>query len=255
MVSSPQKLGNAEKQRFRGFSPKPATGSGRMNSWPGALTESASHQLEHFSSWTLNDVSRIGLFNRVDTKFLLPLTVLPKLLSGLHPHYRALEIGGCRVFNYQNLYFDTPEFHFFAMHHNGKLNRHKVRFRSYSETGRTFLEVKFKANTHRTIKIRQISHALGAGLTQRDRCFLGNKLPSGYAHLVPTLYGRYSRISLADKRRTERLTLISTLIFLPISERKKDFGWGLDCRSETNSMDVGIAFSQTHAGVFSTWIV
>ena len=43
----------------------------------------------------------------------------------------------------------------FHNHHNGKLNRYKIRFRDYINTKNSFLEVKFKTNKGETIKSRQ----------------------------------------------------------------------------------------------------
>ncbi|XQF91528.1 VTC domain-containing protein (plasmid) [Pseudoalteromonas espejiana] len=59
--------------------------------------------------------------NRVDSKFMLPLSFLPELLTHIQGQYRVLDIQGKRLFSYYNQYFDTPELDLYKAHHNGKL--------------------------------------------------------------------------------------------------------------------------------------
>lgn len=183
--------------------------------------------LTRFSAWGLDEMARIRLFDRVDTKYLLPVTILPELLFRLHPYYRVLDIEGRRSCVYQNLYFDTPQFGFFALHHNGKLNRHKVRLRTYQTTKRTFLEVKLKTNTKRTIKSRRAARHMEAGFTPTQHRFLAERLPRAASPLVPALYVWYTRVSLADSARTERVTLDFNLAYGRIADETPHFLDGL----------------------------
>lgn len=173
--------------------------------------------LEGFDCHGLEDLGRATLMRRFDTKYLLPAAFLPKLLDELRGEYSALEIDGCRVFRYRNLYLDTPDFGFFRAHHNGKLNRHKVRHREYVEAGNGFLEVKFKDNRNRTVKTRMPWAAPWAPSPEGNR-FLTHALGVGSEALSPVLRVEYRRISLANVGRAERVTLDLGLLFRPTGE-------------------------------------
>ena len=70
------------------------------------------------------------------------------------PYYKVLTISGLRQGRYETRYFDTADYEMYTKHHNGKLNRYKVRFRTYVDSEMNFFEVKFKTNTGRTRKSR-----------------------------------------------------------------------------------------------------
>ena len=81
---------------------------------------------------------------RTDTKFVVSKKMLPVLLETLKEKYRVLEIDNNRVMTYNSLYFDTKDQKFYREHHNGKINRLKVRMRKYVESELFFLEIKQK---------------------------------------------------------------------------------------------------------------
>ena len=103
---------------------------------------------------TLNDMDEVKLMSRTDTKFVFQLSKLPKLLLQLQPFYNVLTINSKVIHNYKSLYYDTEERKFYIDHHNSRINRNKIRFREYVDSGLTFLEVKLKNNKGRTIKKR-----------------------------------------------------------------------------------------------------
>jgi hypothetical protein len=84
----------------------------------------------------------------------------------------------------------------YRRHHNGKLSRHKCRFRRYHETDLSYLEIKLKTNKLRTIKNRIPWHAEGPVQT------LQNEEP-----IEPSLYVNYRRVTLWNHDTRERLTL------------------------------------------------
>ena len=65
------------------------------------------------------------------------------------PHYKCVEIENKRVSQYQTLYYDTKDMKLYNEHHNGHLNRYKIRHRTYVDSNLSFLEVKFKNNKGR----------------------------------------------------------------------------------------------------------
>src|SRR5438105_3236213 len=96
----------------------------------------------------------VKLMNRTDTKFTFNLDQFEDILSDIIENYYVLEIDGKRISRYKTLYYDTTKLNLYIKHHNGELNRYKIRHRSYVESDIGFLEVKFKNNKGRTIKDR-----------------------------------------------------------------------------------------------------
>ncbi|MDC2889275.1 VTC domain-containing protein [Psychrosphaera sp. G1-22] len=104
--------------------------------------------LNSFNQHGLDDLKNAKLMNRVDSKFLLPMAQLPLLLKDLKPHCSLLNINGNLLAQYENVYYDTPEFDFYHQHHNGKLNRVKVRRRCYADHDLAFLNLKLNLINH-----------------------------------------------------------------------------------------------------------
>ena len=94
----------------------------------------------------------VSLMKRVDTKFLINRKKLESIFSSLSSHYKILKVKDVIKSKYSSFYFDTVNYKFFLDHHNGKLNRAKVRFREYVGSNLTFLEVKRKNQKGVTIK-------------------------------------------------------------------------------------------------------
>ena len=168
--------------------------------------------LLQYQSHGLDDLTNAGLMNRVDTKYLLPVSDLENLLRVLSPFYTVLEIDSSRIFSYRNTYFDTPEFRFYLMHHNGKLNRFKIRHRLYVDSGDLYVELKHKTNKRITQKDRVLIDGGGNSRTRIktlvSRPFDGSRMP-----LFKSLVCSYSRIALANEINGERVTLDFNLSF------------------------------------------
>ncbi|MGJ8679503.1 polyphosphate polymerase domain-containing protein [Paraglaciecola sp.] len=162
--------------------------------------------LSGFESYRLDELNNANLMDRVDSKFLLPISFLPTLLEQLQGHYKVLNIAGQRCFTYHNQYLDTPDMAMYQAHHNGKLNRFKVRRRHYVDTATEFLEVKFKNNQKRTIKTRiKLS---GEEEQQPDiHEFIQDQMGDEQLDLKVVQRSGYKRIALANEEKAERLTL------------------------------------------------
>jgi hypothetical protein len=168
--------------------------------------------LKGFNSHSLADQSIAALMDRVDTKFILPMSSLTKFLSELKDEYTILEQAGRRLFNYETTYFDTPDRFFYRSHHNGQLNRNKVRFRHYRDTNTAFMEVKLKNNKQRTIKKRMPLDAVKPNF-ENAKQFLKESLHRHVSFLETALFVKYQRVTLMNKDSTERLTLDLSLSF------------------------------------------
>ena len=121
-----------------------------------------------FSPIKLAEMDNVKLMSRSDTKFAFKFSKLPELLNQMMPFYKVLEINGKFIHDYKSLYFDTDDRKFYLDHHNGRVNRNKVRFREYVGSDLTFLEIKRKNNKGKTIKKRMKVDSINEKLTQLE---------------------------------------------------------------------------------------
>lgn len=169
--------------------------------------------LNSFKTITLNDLQRVELMNRVDAKFLVREDLLNEILAELQVSYFALEINGNKRMNYTTVYFDTADDRMFTEHHNGKLNRYKVRKRLYVDTKIAYIEVKFKNNKGKNVKKRIKTNDDLYRLTDSDMSFLRSSIPFVPEDLKPKIRNNFSRMTLANKDFTERCTIDTDLSF------------------------------------------
>jgi hypothetical protein len=173
--------------------------------------------LAHYDPISLHEMDKVQLMNRVDTKFLIGLNQLPFILKKAKEHYRIVEIDGERISPYSSIYFDTEDAEMYKMHHNGKLNRYKVRMRSYVNSGDSFLEVKRKNNKGLTSKERvRIDNKLFKAMEfhESEMRFIKNQTPYAPFALKPHIQNFFQRITLVDKNETERVTLDVGLTYM-----------------------------------------
>ena len=110
--------------------------------------------IKNFETISLDEMDSVSLMKRVDTKFLINRKKLESIFSTLSSHYKILKVKDVIKSKYSSFYFDTVNYKFFLDHHNGKLNRAKVRFREYVDSKTSFLEIKRKNQKGVTIKKR-----------------------------------------------------------------------------------------------------
>jgi hypothetical protein len=170
-------------------------------------------QLAAYDSISLAELNSVALLDRVEVKYLLPVSVLDAALLHLRPSYSALVTADQPLNRYRTLYFDTPDLAMYRRHHMGARNRYKVRSRQYVDSCNTFLEVKHKTNKRHTVKSRLPTSELITGMNRCSLEFLRDKCPYNAIELVPTLWNTYSRVTLASKTRCERVTLDTGLAF------------------------------------------
>ncbi len=158
----------------------------------------------------LDDMKAVRLMNRVDQKYMASAGELEEILERVASGYYVQHIDGSPIAPYKTLYFDTDGLSMYTMHHNKKLNRQKLRVRTYRSTNTTFFEVKNKDNKKKTHKVRipigveMFDCALEVGEVSR---FVGENTPYPVASLHECLENRFERITLVDKRMNERVTI------------------------------------------------
>jgi len=177
--------------------------------------------IDTFEPISLVEMDSVKLMNRVDTKFIIGNSQLPELLKMALKHYRVVEIDGKRIIPYSSIYFDTDDTEMYMMHHNGKLNRYKIRMRSYIDSGISFLEIKRKNNKGRTSKKRiGITPEQFQSMTfeEKEQLFVAAKTPYQALTLKPQIESSFKRITLVDKNLTERVTLDTALEYKKMSD-------------------------------------
>ena len=167
---------------------------------------------------SLDHITRVKLMNRRDIKYLTTIGDLPLFLTRISDHYYIQEIDGKRTATYETVYYDTANYGFFLSHVNGKLNRCKVRIRSYVDSNLHFLEVKSKTNKNKTIKKRVKIDSMDLGPEIHD--FVLKYAHADLSLLAPILKNRFERITLINKKMTERVTIDFELVFTKFGEEE-----------------------------------
>jgi len=154
--------------------------------------ETVNSLIAHFEPVSLDEMDTVKLMDR------------DQVMDKLKDNYRILTIVGNRIFSYRTEYFDTPEMVMFLDHHNGKLNRFKVRQREYIESRLSFLEVKFKSSTGRVIKQRIEDKKTDEHLFSG---FVGRHTPYNPEKLKSAVISRFNRFTLTDLSMQDRVTV------------------------------------------------
>ena len=171
--------------------------------------------IEKFEPITLSEMENVKLMDRVDSKYVFPASMLPQILNGMTSTYRLLEINDVRLHRYESLYYDTTDFQLYKRHQLGRLNRWKVRFRKYVDSGGlTFFEIKFKNSKERTIKNRVKMKDIAAKIEDKANNFLKEITPFTSEMFEPKIWVNYSRMTFVNKFSEERLTIDTDLHFV-----------------------------------------
>src|SRR2546428_14018618 len=111
---------------------------------PNVLLGEIESALGNFTPITLEQLQADHLMSRFDEKYVFHLSKLKTFLEELKDSYKVLSVNDKLMAQYENIYFDTPDLKSYHDHHNGRTTRYKIRFRHYSDSGHSFLEVKRK---------------------------------------------------------------------------------------------------------------
>ena len=183
--------------------------------------------IHSFEPISLAQMESVKLMNRIDTKFAVPMTVLPAILEAAQADYFAQEIDGKRIATYDTMYYDTDSLDMYVRHHDRQLVRQKIRVRQYVDSHLTFLEIKRKNNKGRTKKKRivvpgfDITADTPSVLKHKKRedeavtveSFIDAKSRYEWSQISPHLWTKFHRITLVNKAKTERLTIDMDLVW------------------------------------------
>lgn len=158
----------------------------------------------------LEEMKAVRLMNRVDQKYMASAEMLEALLERVAEGYYVQHIAGDPVAPYRTLYFDTDDLAMYTMHHNKKLNRQKLRVRTYRSTDTTFFEIKNKDNKGKTRKVRipmEVAMFDRSLEVPEVRDFVDSHTPFKTTLLHECLENKFERITLVDKGMKERVTI------------------------------------------------
>jgi hypothetical protein len=173
---------------------------------------------------TLDEMSNIRLMDRIDSKYMAPLALLPSLLEAMLSYFKVQIIDNEMIASYTTQYLDTSGLDMFVMHQNGKLNRQKIRIRSYVNSNLSFLEIKNKNNKGRTRKIRiqvGFSHLASICDLDKEKQFLCENSAFNPDDLTPVLANKFKRITLVNNTAKERITIDFELSFFNYKTKNK----------------------------------
>lgn len=166
-------------------------------------------------------VATADLQVRTDRKYLLAADAAARVLDRYADRVGAdqcpvLQIDRLRAFDYESVYFDTPELDSYLRHAQGRRVRFKVRTRSYLQTGGTVLEVK-QSGRGQTEKSRlEVDGSERAVISPRGGDFIQEVLgePIDIEAFAPVITTRYQRSTMLDRADGARVTIDQGLHFL-----------------------------------------
>ena len=168
--------------------------------------------LQSYKPITLEEIDTINLMDRIDTKFIVPISILYELLEVVSDYY-VLEINGFRNSLYDTTYFDTINYDMFMDHAYDIENRQKIRVRKYLCNDLKFLEIKTKVDEGRTLKKRiKVKHK---GLKRKkNQEFIKEHSKYELSVLQKSLRTKFERFTLVNPEKTERITIDTSLHFI-----------------------------------------
>lgn len=168
--------------------------------------------LNLFTKITLDEMNKVKLMDRIETKFLLTFDQLPAILDKIREDYFIVSIEGNIVSEYKTVYFDTDKLFFFNEHQRKRKDRFKVRFRNYVDSDITFLEVKHKKNGRVDKKRIEVENEVYSLNSKNSTLLIESNLD--HLNLKEQLSNNYNRITLVSKHNIERVTFDFNVRFM-----------------------------------------
>lgn len=154
-------------------------------------------------------INKVSLLKRVETKYLMSINKLNNLLQKLEQDYFLVIDNKNSISQlYSTEYYDTDDFRLYRDHHNGYLNRYKVRKRSYLDSETSYAEIKSKSNKKISSKMR-----IKILSDESELNFFSKKSPIPFSEMKTKVTVDYKRITLVDKGFTHRVTIDTHLFF------------------------------------------
>jgi hypothetical protein len=170
------------------------------------------------------------LLRRFDTKYIVPLHLLPQVYAALPSATRVLSVEGNHSTSYVTHYYDSADLHTYFDHLKRRRKRFKIRTRYYNEPTNGYLEIKIKMPRGQTQKVRWALNVneVTSPIGEKHISLLNIALTdNSYAPLTHryqrTLETTFSRTTLFDPDSSERIT-IDAHLHASLEESKIDLG-------------------------------
>ena len=217
--------------------------------------------IKAFKTISLEEMGKVRLMNRVDTKFVTSFDKIQDLLRATASDYMIQEIGGRSNMPYYTRYYDTDDTMMFYEHQRGRKNRQKIRVRHYEDSDTLpFIEIKTKNNKGRTYK-RRIAMDKGSDVLSYDS-FINQHSQYDPSALKAHIENHFYRITLVNKEMTERITIDTNLEFHNlVTDLRVKLGnigiveWKRDGRSGKSGLDKILRDLRIHPRGFSKYCV
>lgn len=159
------------------------------------------------------DIPEYQLSERIDTKYILHESQVGTLADFFNSEdFSLVTHDNVETSHCHNQYFDTPDLTFYKWHHNGKRKRHKVRIRTYLDTGISYLEIKKREKEGHTNKKRhQVEQSNDTIPDWTKKVFEFYSIKS--AKLRPSLSNSFFRTTFINNKAIERVTIDEGLSF------------------------------------------
>lgn len=167
--------------------------------------------LTSFEVVPLSSVIMSQFRSRTILKYLIRHESIQELLSSCKSRYKLLDRDGEVQSSVSLQYFDNPELSFFNDHVNGKLRRLKVRIKKWKNTGNQYWEICLRKTNGRII--RKKFPVNGENPDDAFVTTLSKYTPVNPESLTKVLLAGFTRISLLDIDKTERITIDTNLVF------------------------------------------
>lgn len=155
---------------------------------------------------------RAALQTRTDRKYFVTAEAFRTFAELMSEELDVLDIDGRRLFDYESVYFDSPQMSTYRAHLQRRRRRFKVRTRTYLDSGECMLEVKLEGHRGATVKQR-LPHPLDerGHLSASAREHLVEVLAEAYGLEPPDDLGavlttRYRRATFTARHESARLT-------------------------------------------------
>ena len=161
---------------------------------------------------SLNDVKKIKLFNRTETKYKCDFYQFCCVSKYFYDNYNVVSDNGTTLFDYMTAYFDTPDLLMFNDHKNSIKTRQKIRIREYSN-GNKYLEIKQKTDgkTYKTrIPVKSFNIDSNFDWIKDHTLYNINKL----THILNV---KYLRITFISNDYNERITIDFNIEFFNLT--------------------------------------
>jgi VTC domain len=184
-----------------------------------AIEKQLQDTLKVFAPISLQQLNAsVSFLERIDTKYLVHVKDLAKIVKELEKDYFVLNIKDIRLFNYDNVYMDSKALDFYYAHERGDNIRVKVRTRNYVDSNLCFFEYKHKeGNLIRKFRYQEDTKLFGTMDVEAQHFFSSvyGSLMEGATKIdiEPIMKTTYKRFTLCSRYGDERITIDLDLSF------------------------------------------